>query len=724
MERRVSKRRKTGPEDYAEHDDENGGTSEHEETVDYAEQLALSVGNVLNGPKIPEANIPADILAQYHPHFVIDRRELVKQYLLDPSRECTVVFLHPIVAQKSYDTEKRFITPPPLALAIGEGWADLDDSAAMPRKHRSSSSSVVNSPSLERNRLTDIIAPMRMVLSFASPNQQPEGETMEVISAPITPPEPPKVHNQIEEEDGGDDDDNYDGGRKRRKKSKGTNARKRSVGDIKPAQVAPDHEGVISLRDMRFAGATFASALRDEVGARAGTQSCWSGMFRSVFVNDEIGTKTFDLFLGIRTYSGRLMNVLSSENIKIISKPSRVARDGIRSGSYVALFNRIRAQTVSTRYLCASCDDRHDLEARNDHWDAFVIWLADDPRLTGSSSSVGPSSPLQEERLTSCKLQYTEASGSSKLVDQKPVCVLLPESSVPQKPPASPNAAAWGGDDAEVRGLCYNDLVVLEHVNTGMRSVPFVLRRTEGADKVVVDGEKEDGGIEPVKRGGELISQLHKIALEIQGEPGVYMQVNEEDGVGVTTVTAGAARGGGRMNNKRKREILQKGKDGFFRESVHDSSLWTIVSVEYTESTFYIPPTTPSPPQIPTTTPQVFDIHPTADGTLTLSVAHFPSNLEVYFGPIHSDSTIHQPAESSVIVHIPRVDPATAEELVQFERQCCAASAQRAGRNEMEIIQFAASVEGVTGVTVPILLVGDEVIYRTGYYHRFCFEFI
>ncbi|KAI8811957.1 beta-trefoil DNA-binding domain-containing protein [Cladochytrium replicatum] len=430
-------------------------------------------------------------------------------------------------------------------------------------------------------------------------------------------------------------------------------------------------------------------------------------------------------FKKIRTHSGKLINVLSSENIKIISKPSRVARDGIRSGSYVALFNRIRAQTVSTRYLCASSDDRYDLEARNDHWDAFVIWLADDPRLTGSSSSVGPSSPLQEERLGSCKLQYIEAAGSSKLVGQKPVCVLLPESSVAQKPPASPNAAGWGGEDAEVRGLCYNDLVVLEHVNTGMRTVPFVLRRTEGADKVVTDGDKdgEDAPRGQVKRG-ELISQLHKIALEIQGEPGVYMQVNEEDGVGVTTVTAGAARGGGRMNNKRKREILQKGKDGFFRESVHDSSLWTIVSVEYTESTFYIPPAVPSQPQIPTTTPQVFDIHPTADGTLTLSVAHFPPNLEVFFGPIHADSTIHQPAESSVVVQIPRVDPATAEELVQFERQCCAASAQRAGRNEMEIIHFAASAEGVTGVTVPILLVGDDVIYRTGYYHRFCFEFI
>ena len=65
------------------------------------------------------------------------------------------------------------------------------------------------------------------------------------------------------------------------------------------------------------------------------------------------------------------------------------------SGSKIALFNRVKSQTVSTRYLAVPDSNPHQktLEGKPHDWDAFIIWAVDDPRRP-STSQLCPSSGL------------------------------------------------------------------------------------------------------------------------------------------------------------------------------------------------------------------------------------------------------------------------------------------------------------------------------------------
>ncbi|KAJ2665252.1 hypothetical protein IW148_001724 [Coemansia sp. RSA 1199] len=373
-----------------------------------------------------------------------------------------VMVLTSKVAQKSYGTEKRFLCPPPTILLFGDSWG---------------------------------------VAGSGDESGDPQ-TTMPRISVSVPT-------NDGETGDSGD-------------ASSSSESRTAQLEWLTEPDAVPKPKAHVPH-----------TAVGPVRAAREGEMVTGRFVAKQLFIND-VDEKRKKVAVKVRLHdpTGQVvLNEFESRPIKVISKPSKKRQSVknvdlcIHHGSTISLFNRLRSQTVSTKYLGATrsmsvggprpfwfpagSDDSSSTSsaatttfvARNSVWDPFIIWIVN-------------------THLTQTEI---EAFNTRVAANRTPVAGYPTPPTFALHPQCPPDFDS-GGDpvDGDASGqpqprapipILYNQPVILQCVSTGMCSPVLTLRKVEKGSVAVGAFYGRDASRDVL---GDPVSQLHKVAFEVR----------------------------------------------------------------------------------------------------------------------------------------------------------------------------------------------------------------
>ncbi|KAI8337832.1 hypothetical protein EDC96DRAFT_578824 [Choanephora cucurbitarum] len=507
-------------------------------------------------------------------------KHTIHQYLTHQlnQQEKTVLILTSKVAQKSYGTEKRFLCPPPTTVLIGtEWWTPSDTPPSNPNE-------ILTLPDGRH------LFPPKLTISLSGETVQSghiEWSTLSGTTVGQTGQHPTKTAIALHPSD--------------------HPSRFRSFADARNQSIDlyhnPTHE---LLRSGRVVS-------------------------KHLFINDE-KRKRVEAMIRLELANGSQLSLLSKP-IKVISKPSKKRQSVknmdlcIHHGTTVSLFNRIRSQTVSTKYLGVSTESTETcFVARTTSWDPFVIWLVDN-----------------EEN-------HQTLLGQQDYLD------------LPDSLPAPP---AMAMKRQQMIPIHYNQHVVLQCLTTGLVSPVMILRKVEKASTVV--------GGSLIEIVGDPVSQLHKVALQMvtpsHEQPTYLACLNDIVGMFRTTEARRPILEDNKMVEKvvRKRRVSMDPVDDLFsrkssisstsssntrrssiqagcwQEDVSDASVWTMVGTDCITYRFLLPSHSLFQEDIDVSSmilntpfPSLLNISMKSIHTLNLYGENFSRDLQVWFGDIRA----------------------------------------------------------------------------------------
>ncbi|KAF8961259.1 hypothetical protein BGZ46_001418 [Entomortierella lignicola] len=264
------------------------------------------------------------------------------------------------------------------------------------------------------------------------------------------------------------------------------------------------------------------TATKDDTVAPIVTGKCVS---KQLYINDaDEKRKKVEVLVKFMMAGDVELGTFASRPIKVISKPSK-KRQSIKNmelcihhGTTISLFNRIRSQTVSTKYLGVSTTTQASAHAP---WNYGNNNLKDWPNLEPSSDS--STNPVNTDGGT-CFVART--GGWDPFV----VWIVSPGQTRtetlqehmqrhPGFPPPPAIAINSPPESAPQTPIHYNQPIVLQCLSTGLVSPVMVIRKVDKGSMVLGGGSTGHSSAEYDHEAiGDPVSQLHKVAFQITGQ--------------------------------------------------------------------------------------------------------------------------------------------------------------------------------------------------------------